>query len=139
MIGKREITVKKEIGDIPPVRADQTRIRQVLLNLLSNSIKFTQKGMVTVRAIRRNSDVVVSVSDTGIGIREESKQKVFEEFNRLQGSSPGTTGGAGLGLAITKKLVELHGGRVEVVSTFGRGSTFTFTLPIDKQGGAPDV
>jgi len=133
LIGKREIILKKEVEDIPRVWADQTKIRQVMLNLLSNSIKFTKKGVITIRAALVNGDLVVSVSDTGIGIREESKQKVFEEFNRLQGSSPGTTGGAGLGLAITKKLVEMHGGRVEMVSTFGQGSTFSFFLPIKVQ------
>jgi signal transduction histidine kinase len=139
LVGNRKIEIQKEIGEIPRVWADQTKILQVMLNLLSNSVKFTEKGTITVRAACRNGDLLVSVSDTGIGIREESKRKVFEEFNRLQGSSPGTTGGAGLGLVITKKLVEMHGGRVEMASTFGRGSTFSFTLPVGEKGGPEDA
>lgn len=131
--GEKNITIGKNTGTLPPVRADQTKIRQILLNLLGNALKFTREGSVTIGAERRGREIAISVSDTGIGIRESRKAQVFEEFNRLQGSSPGTTGGAGLGLAITKKLVEMHGGRVEMASNFGRGSTFTFTLPLDKE------
>ncbi len=116
--------------DLPPVLVDRTRIRQVLINLLSNAARFTDEGGIDVTGRFDGSDVVVSVSDTGSGIPPEDLPKVFEEFRQLDGSIRRRQGGSGLGLTISKKFVELHGGNMWVESEVGRGSTFSFSLPI---------
>jgi signal transduction histidine kinase len=111
------------------VSGDERRIRQVIFNLLSNAVKFTPTGgAVDVRATRANGEVSVSVADTGPGIAAEDLRRVFEEFQQTEaGIERGE--GTGLGLALSKRLVELHGGRIWVDSELGRGSTFVFTLP----------
>lgn len=119
--------------ELPPVRIDKTRIRQVLLNLLSNAAKFTESGGITVRA--RSIDAAflcISVTDTGIGIAPEHQHMIFEEFRQVQGELTRAYQGTGLGLPITKRLVEMHGGKMWLESTPGVGSTFYFTLPIAK-------
>jgi signal transduction histidine kinase/CheY-like chemotaxis protein len=115
--------------DLPAVYADRTRIRQVLINLLSNAARFTDNGIITVAARRDSADVLVSVADTGIGIPPEDIPKVFEEFRQLDGSLRRRSGGSGLGLAVSKQFVELHGGSMWAESAVGQGSTFKFTLP----------
>lgn len=120
--------------DLPGVRADSMRLKQVLTNLLGNAIKFTKEGGITVRA-RVEEDygrpmILTSVIDTGIGIRHEDQQIIFDEFRQADGSVTREYGGTGLGLAISKKLVELMGGRIWVESEPTQGSTFTFTLPL---------
>jgi signal transduction histidine kinase len=108
------------------VRADERKFKQILLNLLSNSIKFTPAGgRVAVRAGVNGAGLEVSVRDTGIGIAPEEQGAVFEEFRQVGPRAEGT----GLGLALTKRFVELHGGRIHLESAPGQGSTFTFTLP----------
>ena len=120
-------TIDPRLGD---VRADERKIKQVVLNLLSNAIKFTPEGgRIDVRAVPVDRSVEVSVSDTGVGIAPEDQEAVFEEFRQV-GVSATKHEGTGLGLTLTKKFVELHGGRIWVESQVGRGSTFTFTLPI---------
>jgi signal transduction histidine kinase len=130
---KHNIVLKKE-PDIAPefIYADRLRVKQVLFNLLSNAVKFSKPegGKVTVTAKKNGDMVEISVSDTGIGIKEENLGKLFKEFEQLDSGISGKYGGTGLGLAITKKLVELHGGRITAESIYGEGSTFTFTLPI---------
>lgn len=122
--------------DIPaPVSGDQARIRQVLLNLLSNSVKFTDQGEVTIRATVngfKDDDVVVrfAVSDTGIGIEEEEMDQLFEPFTQANQAIARQYGGTGLGLSICKRLVELMGGQLELTSKPGKGSTFWFTVPL---------
>ena len=116
--------------DLPTLLFDRTRIRQVLLNFLTNALRFTRQGGVVVRAVRQDEDVVVSVIDTGAGIAGEDLPKLFQEFTQLGGSIYRQGQGFGLGLAISKQLVEIHGGRVCADSVLGQGSTFTFTLPI---------
>src|SRR5215510_15022983 len=117
-------------GDPLPVTADHVRVRQVLLNLLSNAIKFTPEGGQVRLAGRPDSDGVrVEVVDTGIGISPTDQQKLFREFVQLDPSASRHYEGTGLGLALCKRLVELHGGRIGVDSDRGRGSTFWFTLP----------
>jgi signal transduction histidine kinase len=112
------------------VRADQRKIKQVLLNLLSNAVKFTPEGgRVEVRAARADDHVEVSVSDTGIGIAVEDQETVFEEFRQVGTDYAKKHEGTGLGLTLSRKFVELHGGRIAVKSRLGEGSTFTFTLP----------
>lgn len=125
-------TVDERLGE---VRADERKIRQVVLNLLSNAIKFTPEGgRIEVRAVPADECVEVSVSDTGVGIAPTDQEAVFEEFRQV-GASLAKQEGTGLGLALCRKFVELHGGRIWVQSEVGRGSTFTFTLPltIDQQ------
>lgn len=114
--------------DLPPVYLDRTRIRQVLLNLLTNAIRFTDSGTVTVSVGRVRDEVEITVSDTGIGIPQHELEMVFREFHRAEG--PGQRGGKGLGLAIARRFVQLHGGRIWAESELGRGSRFHFTLPL---------
>jgi len=116
--------------DLPTVLVDRTRIRQVLINLLSNAARFTDEGGITITARTTDHDLIVAVSDTGPGIPPEDLPKVFEEFRQLDGSTRRKEGGSGLGLTISKKFVELHGGNMWVESEVGRGSTFFFSLPL---------
>ncbi|MEQ8673667.1 MAG: hybrid sensor histidine kinase/response regulator [Aggregatilineales bacterium] len=114
---------------LPMVEIDSTRMRQVLLNLCNNAQRFTQHGTVTLSACYRNGEVVVTLADTGIGIPEDKLPLIFDEFFQVDFSLSRSHGGAGLGLAITKRFVEAHGGRLTVESYEGKGSTFTFTIP----------
>ncbi|HYF65639.1 MAG TPA: response regulator, partial [Herpetosiphonaceae bacterium] len=117
--------------DLPPVRIDKTRIRQVLLNLLSNAAKFTEHGSITLQArILPDSLIEVAVVDTGIGIEPADHGMVFEEFRQVQDSNTRSYGGTGLGLPISRRLIEMHGGQMAMDSAPGRGSTFAFTLPM---------
>ena len=116
--------------DLPLGQGDERRITQVLLNLVGNAIKFTEKGEVAVRVANSSGEFVVSVADTGPGIAEADRQKIFEEFQQVDNSPTRTKGGTGLGLAIAKRIVELHGGRIWVESSLGKGSTFFFSLPV---------
>jgi signal transduction histidine kinase len=111
-------------------KGDQQRISQVFLNLVGNAIKFTEAGEVRIEATASNDTFVLSVSDTGPGLSEADQQRVFEEFHQVDGSSTRKKGGTGLGLSIAKRIVEMHGGRIWVESTVGKGSTFWFTLPV---------
>jgi signal transduction histidine kinase len=110
--------------------ADERMFRQIMLNLLSNAVKFTpEKGQVTVTAARLDSRIEVAVSDTGVGIAANHLEVIFEEFRQVGGNHPGKAEGTGLGLALTRRFVELHGGTIRVRSEVGKGSTFVFTLP----------
>lgn len=117
-------------GELPTVIGDRDRLIQVLVNLVSNALKFTEKGSVTCRAYCEDGFVVVDVADTGIGIPESEHVKVFEKFNQIGATLTNKPKGTGLGLAICKHIVESHGGRISFVSKLGGGSTFTFSLPI---------
>jgi signal transduction histidine kinase/CheY-like chemotaxis protein len=117
--------------DLPLVFCDRTRIREVVLNLLSNAGRFTEQGGVQVRAWQEGNDVVVSVADTGPGIAEEDKDRLFRPFQQLDGTIRRRYGGTGLGLSISKSFVELHDGKMWVESEPGRGTTVFFRLPID--------
>jgi signal transduction histidine kinase len=116
--------------DLPLGRGDERRISQVLLNLVGNAIKFTEVGEVRLEATAADGAFLVSVSDTGPGISEAEQQKIFEEFQQADASSTKTKGGTGLGLSIARRIVELHGGRLWVESSPGKGSTFSFALPV---------
>jgi signal transduction histidine kinase len=112
------------------VRADERKVRQVVLNLLSNAIKFTPEGgRIEVRAKQVDGSVEISVSDTGVGIAPEDQEAIFEEFRQV-GTADKKVEGTGLGLALSRKFVELHGGRIWVESQVGVGSTFAFTIPM---------
>jgi signal transduction histidine kinase len=117
-------------SDLPTISGDERRISQVLLNLVGNAIKFTDSGAIRIEAAAKESAVTVSVADTGPGIPPGDMEKIFEEFRQAEGSLAQRKGGTGLGLAIAKKIVELHGGKIWAESELGKGSTFTFTLPI---------
>jgi signal transduction histidine kinase/CheY-like chemotaxis protein len=121
---------------LPDVIVDCTRIRQVLLNLLNNAIRFTDQGRIEVSAWEENGEVAVAVSDTGVGIPAEEVPALFEEFRQAKGPITSGRGGTGLGLAICKQFVNLHGGRIEAESVLGEGSTFRFHLPLPDSGRA---
>jgi signal transduction histidine kinase/CheY-like chemotaxis protein len=120
-------------SDLPRVEIDQTRIRQVLLNLLNNALRFTTEGTVQVIATKSDREVMIQVVDTGPGIPEEHREHIFREFYQVDLSLRRSHSGAGLGLAICKQFVQAHDGRIWVESELGKGSTFTFTLPIPEQ------
>ncbi len=118
--------------NVPLIRADPNRLIQVLVNLIGNAIKFTEKGSIGVKIIKKAKNVRVEVIDTGVGISKEDKGKLFKKFFQLQRKNliMQDGSGTGLGLTIAKEIVSLHGGRVGVISEAGSGSTFWFTLPI---------
>jgi PAS domain S-box-containing protein len=125
-------TVQEEL---PTVRADAIRVRQVLLNLLSNAAKFTDEGEIRLEASVNTGpaghpEILISVSDTGPGISAEDQPRLFQAFSQVDDSPTRKTGGSGLGLSISQQLVQMHGGRIGVHSTVGKGSTFYFTLPV---------
>ena len=131
LVRDKEVELSQEIAaDLPHVQADGARIRQVLLRLLANAAKFTQEGSITVRCWSTPEEVLVSVRDTGVGIPEEDQERIFEQFEQGSLENGRRPGGAGLGLALSKEFVELHGGRMWVESEAGNGSTFTFSLPL---------
>ncbi|MCB9602393.1 MAG: HAMP domain-containing histidine kinase [Sandaracinus sp.] len=132
--GGKSVDLVVEIdGDVPEVAADPKRLRQIVTNLGSNAIKFTDEGEVRLQVGRVAGGVAIRVVDTGIGIPEDALDRIFEEFDRFVESTPERRrrGGAGLGLAIAKSLVELHGGRLTAESQVGQGSTFTVFLPAE--------
>jgi signal transduction histidine kinase len=115
---------------LPPVYADPIRVKQILYNLLSNGIKFNHRhGKVELTVSCDESELSWSVADSGIGMREEDLSRLFREFERIEHRGPKSEG-TGLGLALTKRLVELHGGSIHVESLVGQGSTFTVRMPL---------
>ncbi|VVB88105.1 Methyl sulfide methyltransferase-associated sensor [uncultured archaeon] len=134
---KNNVLIKKELDpQLEFIEADKQRLKQVLFNLLSNAVKFNRKGGTLTITTNKEGDMArISVSDTGIGIREEDIGKLFEDFVQLDSGFNRKYGGTGLGLAITKKLVELHEGKIMAKSKYGEGSTFTFLLPLKGKGG----
>ena len=121
--------------DLPRVAADRVRVGQVVTNLVSNAVKYSPDGgTITVSARVEVGEVVLSVTDTGIGIGEEDQESLFAKFYRVDSSYTREVGGTGLGLAICKSIVELLGGRIWVESTLGAGSTFSFSLPVAPTG-----
>ncbi len=135
---KRNVIIKRDFDPLLDfIEVDKQRIKQILFNLLSNAIKFSKPegGTVTIRTKKEGDIAKFSVSDTGIGIKEENMGKLFTEFGQVSYGISRKYGGTGLGLAISKKLLELHGGKITVESRYGEGSTFTFTLPIGGKRG----
>jgi PAS domain S-box-containing protein len=139
LVKDKPIKLKSDIpADVPTVRADPMRVRQVLLNLISNAAKFTDEGSITVKTATQVSDkgiheLIVNVIDTGPGISPEDQQKLFQAFSQVDSSPTRKTGGSGLGLSICQRMIELHGGKIGVNSAVGKGSTFYFTLPLFNQ------
>ncbi len=134
LIGKKSLQIINSISsDIPLVNADENRVQQILLNLICNAVKFTEVGVVEVSAAVVDNYLEVTISDSGIGIPADKLDRIFEAFEQADGSIAREYGGAGLGLAVTKELVQLHGGEVRVASEPGKGSQFTFTLPVSQE------
>jgi signal transduction histidine kinase/DNA-binding response OmpR family regulator len=134
----RQIRLAIEVEDgLPAMRTDRTKLQQILINLLSNAIKFTREGEVKVTASHAAPDRIrIAVSDTGIGIDESDIPKIFEEFRQVGAHNRGARAGTGLGLTITRRLVELLGGEISVTSRAGAGSTFAVSLPLEIEGRA---
>jgi PAS domain S-box-containing protein len=131
----KNITLKEEIPEqLPEMEVDGDRLRQVVINLLGNAIKFSDPGgCVTVRVVEQPGKLLFQVADRGIGISEEAKKHLFERFYRAEGEM--VRGGTGLGLYISRQIIEAHGGRIWAESELGEGSTFSFTLPLNGKGG----
>jgi signal transduction histidine kinase len=118
-------------GDVGWITADERKLKQVLVNLLANAVKFTPDGgRVTVKARRLNGEIEVAVHDTGIGVATDDQERIFDEFQQVGRDPERSREGTGLGLTLAKRFVELHGGRIWVESEVGKGSTFTFALPL---------
>jgi signal transduction histidine kinase len=127
----KNLALKVELPkDLPSAHGDERRLTQVLLNLVGNAIKFTDTGEVSIKASTSDGAFTVAVHDTGPGIAETDRGKIFEEFQQADASITRQKGGTGLGLAIAKRIIEMHGGRLWVDSEVGHGSTFSFTVPI---------
>ena len=129
--GRRGIVLEHSVDErLGEIRGDERKVKQVLLNLLSNALKFTPEGgRVEVRGETVDGMAQITVTDTGVGIAPEDQETVFEEFRQV-GTSAAKQEGTGLGLALCRKFVELHGGKIGVTSHVGVGSTFTFTIPV---------
>jgi signal transduction histidine kinase len=129
---KKNISLRMDIvKGLPQIEVDGRRIEQVVANLLTNALNYTPSGgTVTVSISSDRDSILVSVADTGEGIPAEHLSHIFERFYRVDDARSRKTGGAGLGLAIAKQMVELHGGKIWVESEVGKGSKFSFTLPI---------
>jgi signal transduction histidine kinase len=140
LAAKKAIRLKAELAAAGQVQADAGKLRQMLLNLVSNAVKFTPEGgRVTIGAQRLADSVEISVSDTGIGIAESEFEHLFEEFRQIDSDVAREQHGTGLGLALTKRFVELHGGQIRLASVVGKGSVFTLSLPLAARGGEVSV
>jgi signal transduction histidine kinase len=133
LIHRSKLSMRVESArKLPPVTNDRAKVKQIVLNLVTNAIKFTPSGSVTVSARHDSSakEIEIAVSDTGIGIKNEDHERVFEDFRQADNSPAREYGGAGLGLAICRRLAHMMEGRVDLQSAVGQGSTFTLTLPV---------
>ena len=136
MIKGKEVELRPDVDEAArAVFTDGLKIRQILLNLLSNAAKFTELGEITAKARAIGKDLEIVVEDTGVGIPQEQLRNIFEKFRQVDGSFTRTKGGTGLGLAIVRELSRVLGGRVDVASRLGRGTTFTVTIPDIVEGG----
>src|SRR2546422_5488641 len=136
LAGGKQLKLEKNIPlGLPGLVADRTKVKQILLNLLSNAIKFTTQGRVLVGVQAEPEAVRVRVSDTGIGIRAEDLARLFEPFQQLDNPGARGAGGTGRGLAISKKFVELHGGRIWAESAERQGARVHFPVPLTRRGG----
>jgi signal transduction histidine kinase len=130
LLADRELTLRQELGALPTITTDRSKLNQIVLNLVANAIKFTPDGGTIVLRARRFGDAIeIEVEDTGIGIPEEELDRIFEEFHQVDGSLSREYGGVGLGLTLVKRLLGLLGGDITVTSTVGAGSTFRVKLP----------
>ena len=137
-IKREEVSLLNEIpNSIPLVYGDENRIQQIIYNLVGNAVKFTYSGYIKVTANEKEEFIEICVEDTGIGIAEDKFEIIFQSFEQADSSIARSYGGTGIGLSITKKLIELHGGKIWLTSEFGKGSKFYFTLPKSKEQKTP--
>ncbi|MEO0564167.1 MAG: ATP-binding protein, partial [Chloroflexota bacterium] len=130
---RKDLTVSTSLSDtLPTVLGDNNKLVQVIINLISNAVKFTASGSVTIATHQRNGHVVVDVSDTGIGVPEENLNTVFEKFRQVGDTLTDKPEGTGLGLPICKEIIEHHGGTIQMKSELGKGTTVTFELPVQE-------
>jgi len=138
MLDKGLVSLKRDIpSDMPAVYTDADKLRQVVLNLLGNAVKFTDRGEIRISAYHNNGNISIAVADTGIGIEKPDIERIFDEFDRGRLTNGGTYRGTGLGLAIVKRLLDVLGGSIHVESKVGKGSTFTVILPLRRPETAP--
>jgi two-component system cell cycle sensor histidine kinase PleC len=133
MVSKKKIEMLIEIAEnLPNIEADELKVKEILYNLLSNAVKFTPEGgQIGMQANKKDSEIVIVVWDTGVGIAPENMEKIFEGFFRVDTPYSRVTEGTGLGLPLSKKLVELHGGKFSVESAgLNKGTSIRFTLPV---------
>ena len=131
MIARSKLTVTTDLGQVPLLRSDRQKVKQILLNLITNALKFTPKGSVTIATAYdpEKREITASVIDSGIGISEADQAKLFSDFQQADSSPTRQYGGAGLGLSICRRLAAMLGGRITLKSKPGEGSTFTLVLP----------
>jgi signal transduction histidine kinase len=133
LLADKEVEMLLQVeDDLSQVEADPARVEQIVNNLVNNAIKFTEQGSIVLRTFRDGDWLCLEVQDTGLGIDEAHQEIIFESFRQVDGSHARRAGGTGLGLSITRRLVELHGGTIEVHSRLGEGSTFSVRLPISR-------
>lgn len=134
LFAEKELQLKKSIPNhLPDISGDQDRLIQVVINLISNAVKFTDEGSVSIQAKQKGKEMIVSVTDTGMGISKEDQPKVFEKFKQVGDTLTDKPKGTGLGLPICREIIEQHDGRIWVESELGKGSTFSFALPVEEQ------
>jgi len=135
---QRKLKLKLRLGDnLPKIKFDRDRIIQVLINLVNNAIKFTEKGKITIETRKKENIILVSVSDTGEGIRREDLPRLFRKFEQLEKGGERKTGGTGLGLAISEEIIKEHNAKIWAESKVGKGTTFYFVLPIVERRAKP--
>ncbi|MBF0507262.1 MAG: hypothetical protein HQL09_10565 [Nitrospirae bacterium] len=133
-VESKGLSISVEVSsDLPPIAADRDRILQVLLNLISNAVKFTERGGITIGACLHDREIIFSVGDTGIGIDADDQDKVFDKFQQIGDTLTAKPHGTGLGLAICREIINRHGGRIWVESEHGKGSIFRFVLPLTSE------
>ncbi|MFW5952093.1 MAG: sensor histidine kinase, partial [Gemmatimonadota bacterium] len=126
---QKGVALRTVIRTDAPFCTDPRMLRQIVLNLVSNGVKYTREGHVTVRASRRGDTLMLEVEDTGVGIDEATRERIFDPFWQAEAPNLRTYGGLGIGLSLTRRLVETLGGELELESAYGRGATFTVRLP----------
>jgi len=133
-VAEKGLTLTTDLGsNIPNIQFDKDKITQVVTNLVVNAIKFTEKGSITIKTSSTGNIVKLEVRDTGIGIKETDMPKLFQKFSQLDRGLERKTGGSGLGLVISKNIIDKHGGKIGAESVCGEGSTFYFILPIEER------
>jgi signal transduction histidine kinase len=132
---QKGLSIVMEMDNIE-ICADKIRIKQIIFNLLSNAVKFTDEGQIEIKVTQEGSQAIFSIQDTGVGLSQDDITVIFDLFRQVDESPTRAASGTGLGLAIAKKLVEMHGGQISVQSTLGKGSLFTFSIPLEPLSGA---
>ena len=130
-VDEKNLKLSLEMPERLIIKGDERRIKQIIINLMSNAVKFTDRGEIEIKVKKKDEEVKVSVTDAGIGIKKENIDKLFKQFSRIYVEGRPVTEGTGLGLYLSKKIVDLLGGQLKAESEFGKGSMFTFTFPLE--------